>query len=170
MAPVTSTEKEHEALAERVAPVMLIVVSPAVAVMVWSEIVPSVHEGPENPFGVATTSPVGRLSEKLTPVNEVLLGLVNVNVSVLLVPCPMVVGEKALERVGLVGRGHPVIVISSSKTEDVLLWLPLVCAVMRNHVLFRPVVSAVPEASCQEAFLRILVEETSVKLVPSVLE
>jgi len=84
--PVTLTVKEHEAFAERVAPLILMDVPPAVAVMVWPDIVPAVHVGPDKPFGVAIIRPVGRVSEKLTPVKALALGLVKVNVSVLLLP------------------------------------------------------------------------------------
>src|SRR5436853_251649 len=63
--PVTFTLKVHVPFAGRVAPVRLIVPEPAVAVMV-----PPPHV-PASPFGVATTSPAGRLSVKPTPVSAV---------------------------------------------------------------------------------------------------
>ena len=141
MAPVTFTEKEHEALAERVAPLMLMEVLPAVAVMVWSEIVPDEHEGEVSPLGSATTSPTGSVSEKLTPVIELAFVLVNVKVRVLLVPWPIVVGEKALESVGLVGRGHPVITILSMRADEAAFDAPPI--LIRNVVVLRPVDDAV---------------------------
>jgi hypothetical protein len=82
---------------------------PAVAVMVWPDMVPVVQDGAVRPLGVLITSPLGRVSEKPTPVNALGLGLAKVNVSVLALPKAMVVGEKALESVGTEGRGQPVI-------------------------------------------------------------
>jgi len=84
--PLTFTEKEHEAFAERVAPLILMEVVPSVALMVWPEIEPVVHVGPDRPFGVSISRPVGRVSENPTPVKALALGLVKVNVSVLLLP------------------------------------------------------------------------------------
>jgi hypothetical protein len=61
--PVTFTLKVQEPLAATVAPLRLIVLDPAVAVMV-----PPPHE-PVSPLGVATTRPLGRLSVNATPVS-----------------------------------------------------------------------------------------------------
>ena len=60
--PVTFTEKVHDALAASDAPVRLIVLVPAVAV-----IVPPPQE-PVRPLGVEITRPAGRVSVKPTPV------------------------------------------------------------------------------------------------------
>ena len=60
--PFTVTEKLHVALAAKVAPVRLIELEPAVAVMV------PLPQLPDSPFGVATTKPEGRVSVNPTPV------------------------------------------------------------------------------------------------------
>jgi hypothetical protein len=60
-APVTFTEKVHDVLAARAAPVKLITLVPAVAVIVPAPQVPTW------PFGVAITSPAGRVSLKPKP-------------------------------------------------------------------------------------------------------
>jgi hypothetical protein len=60
-APVTFTEKVHEVLAAIAAPAKLITLVPAVAV-----IVPAPHV-PVCPFGVAITSPAGKVSLNPTP-------------------------------------------------------------------------------------------------------
>jgi hypothetical protein len=60
-APVTFTEKVHEVLAARAAPVKLITLVPAVAVIVPAPQVPAW------PFGFAITSPAGKVSLKPTP-------------------------------------------------------------------------------------------------------
>ena len=59
--PVTFTEKVHELLAAKAAPVKLITFVPCVAV-----IVPAPHV-PARPFGVETTRPAGSVSAKPTP-------------------------------------------------------------------------------------------------------
>ena len=66
----------------------------------------------------ATVRPEGRISEKETPVKEVpVFGFVNVKVSVLVVPVPIEIGEKLLERFGAVGRAQPVKVTSSIRSS-----------------------------------------------------
>lgn len=93
---------------------------------------------------VATVRPEGRTSEKETPVNDVLvLGFVNVNVNVLALPVPMLVGEKLLERVGTVGRGQPVMVILSSPSEAFGLLDGAPKALILKVVVLVPVVVAV---------------------------
>jgi len=84
--PNTFTEIVQLAFAERVAPLRLIMEVPAVAVVVPPVSVPTVQVVVK-PFGVATNRPVGRVSEKPTPVNAVaVLGLVSVNLRVLELP------------------------------------------------------------------------------------
>jgi hypothetical protein len=61
-APVVFTEKVHEVLDARVAPTKLIAFVPAVAVIVPPPQLPTW------PFGVAITSPAGKVSPKPTPV------------------------------------------------------------------------------------------------------
>ena len=117
--PNTLTEIVQLALAESVAPLKLMPVVPDVAVMVPPVNVPTVQDV-ANPLGVATNNPVGRVSEKPTPVNAVeAFGLARVKRKVLLVPCGIGDVRKDLESVGLTGRGHPVIVILSRSTEAV---------------------------------------------------
>ena len=68
---------------------------PATAVMV-----PPPHV-PDKPLGVATTSPAGRLSVKLKPVNVVeVLGLLMLNVSAVELPVKMGFAVKALLMTG----------------------------------------------------------------------
>ncbi len=93
--PVTLTEKLHEAPSARVAPDRLTVPPPAVAVMV-----PPPHE-PVRPFGVDTTSPDGRVSEKPIPLELPLpTGLVMVKASEVEPLSGMVAAPKAIPRVG----------------------------------------------------------------------
>jgi hypothetical protein len=66
--PVTFTEILHELLAATVPPLKLAEPEPASAVVV------PLHEL-LNPFGVATTNPAGKLSEKATPLRLVVFGL-----------------------------------------------------------------------------------------------
>lgn len=79
-----------------------------------------------------TVSPEGSTSENETPAKAEVLGFVSVNVSVLVLPVPIEVGEKLLERFGTVGLGQPVKVILSRKTEEVDLEAFLLSAVMRK--------------------------------------
>ena len=89
-----------------------------------------------------TVKPDGRTSENETPVNDVVvLGFVIVNVNVLVLPVPIEVGEKLLERSGTVGAGQPVKVILSRPTEALLSLAPL--KVIRNVVVPVPVAEAV---------------------------
>jgi len=89
----------------------------------------------------ATVRPAGRISEKETPVKEVpAFGFVNVKVSVLVVPVPMDVGAKLLERFGTVGRAQPVKVTSSMRSSPVAFWAPT--ALIRNVVVPVPVAGA----------------------------
>lgn len=142
------TEKEQEAPAESVAPLMLMVAPSAGAKMLSPEIVPTVQAGVEKPFGLAISSPPGSVSEKATPVKELLFGLVKVNVSALtpglaLGPNPLDAGEKDLASVGLVGRRQPVIYMLSKATLALGLpkGAPMKCIL--NVVVPRPVVGAV---------------------------
>jgi hypothetical protein len=66
--PVTFTEMLHELLAPTVPPLKFAEPEPASAVVV------PLHEL-LNPFGVATTNPAGKLSEKATPLRLVVFGL-----------------------------------------------------------------------------------------------
>ena len=82
--PLTLTEKLQLEFAARVAPLMLMDVLPALAVIVSPEIEPLVQLGVERPFGVSITRPSGRVSVKPTPVSDVeALGLMKAKVSVL---------------------------------------------------------------------------------------
>ena len=107
--PNTSTEMVQLAFAESVAPLRLIVEVPAVAVVDPPVRLPGVQEGVVNPFGSAINKPVGRMSEKPTPVNAVALGLASVNLSVLTLPCTIGLVKKLFESVGSFwGLGQPV--------------------------------------------------------------
>ena len=76
-------------------PVKLILVDPATAVAVPLQVF-------DNPFGVATTSPVGRVSVNATPVSATVLaaGFVIVKVSVVVPFSGMLVGLNALAITG----------------------------------------------------------------------
>lgn len=92
---VTFTLKVQEAEAASVPPVRLTEDDPAVAVMV-----PAPQE-PVRPFGVATTSPAGKLSVKATPVSElVVFGLVMVKLNEVVPPTAIVDAPKDLVMVG----------------------------------------------------------------------
>ncbi len=56
--------------------------------------------GPVNPFGVFTSSPLGKESLNPTLVNALEFGLVKVNVNVDVLPFTMLVGEKLFVSVG----------------------------------------------------------------------
>ena len=84
-----------------------------------------------------TVRPNGKTSENETPCKVVELGFVSINVSVLVVPVPMDVGEKLLERFGTVGRVHPVNVTSSIWNAALVFCAPT--ALMRNVVVLVPV-------------------------------
>jgi hypothetical protein len=137
---LTLTEKLQEAPPESVAPLMLMTEVPAVAVIVWPEIEPVVQDGPLRPLGVSITRPLGRVSEKPTPVRAVVLGLAKVKVTVLALPWGMDVGEKALESVGTSGRGQPLMTTLSIHKGDVLVFAP--AAWTKKRVLVVPVVAA----------------------------
>jgi hypothetical protein len=93
--PVTFTKKVQELLIPSVAPERLTLEEAAVAV-----IVPPPH-APVSPFGVATTTPAGRLSVKATPVSAMLaLGLLTVKVNFVFWFTPMLEAPKALVIVG----------------------------------------------------------------------
>lgn len=130
MVPSTLTEKLHEALAESCRPVKRIVEVPAVAVIVGAVTTePVVQEMADKPLGVSITRPVGSVSEKLIALRAVVFGLPNVKVSVLALPCAIVVGEKLFESVGTTGRGHPVMVMPSRYIVPVVTeGLPPYCA------------------------------------------
>src|SRR5688500_10826803 len=102
MSPRMSTEMVQEALAAKLAPLKLMLEEPAVAVTVPLQVL-------DNPLGVATTSPLGRVSEKDTPLRALpALGLARLKVSVLVSPSAIDAGEKLLESVGASGRRQPV--------------------------------------------------------------
>ncbi len=62
------------------------------------------QDGVLSPLGVLMTSPLGRVSLKLTPLNEELLfGLAIWNVNVEVLPCEIELGEKLLDSVGGLG-------------------------------------------------------------------
>jgi hypothetical protein len=89
-----------------------------------------------------TVKPSGRISVNETPVKDVVaLGFASVNVSVLVLPVPIVVGEKLLERLGTVGMGQPLKVMLSRPTEAPLSLAPL--NIIRNVVVPVPVDEAV---------------------------
>ena len=96
-------------------PLKLREVEPAVAVAVPLQVL-------VKPLGVLITSPPGKASEKLTPANALVLELLSVNVNVLALPVEMEVGENALEIVGTVGRGQPVIVTLSRNSVSSVLF------------------------------------------------
>ena len=107
------TEIVQLALAESVPPLTLMPVVPDIAVIVAPVNVPVVQEV-TTPFGVATSSPVGKVSVNPTPVNAVeAFGLVRVNCRVLFVPRGIGDVRKDLESVGSTGRGQPVMITLS---------------------------------------------------------
>lgn len=107
--PNTFTEIVQLALAESVALLRLMSVVPDVAVSVPPVREPVVQEV-ERPFGVAINRPVGRVSEKPTPVKAVaVLGFVRVNRKVLVLPRGIGEVRKLFESVGSMGRAQPVI-------------------------------------------------------------
>jgi hypothetical protein len=89
-----------------------------------------------------TVKPEGSTSVNETPVKDVVvLGFVSVNVKVLVLPVPMEVGEKLLERFGTMGMGQPLKVMLSRPTEAPLSLAPL--NIIRNVVVPVPVDEAV---------------------------
>ena len=91
-----------------------------------------------------TVNPEGKTSVNETPVKAVVvLGLASVNVSVLVLPVPMEVGEKLFERFGTVGRGQPVMVMLSRPTEALGLLDAAPIALILKVVVPVPVVVAV---------------------------
>src|SRR5713101_5443800 len=60
-------------------------------------IVPASQE-PVNPFGVATTNPVGSVSVNPSPASEIVFGLLRLNVTVVVVPGPMLTAPNVLLR------------------------------------------------------------------------
>jgi hypothetical protein len=107
--PNTLTEMVQFALAESVAPLKLIRDVLAVAVVVPPVSVPVVQEVAK-PLGVTINNPVGRVSEKPTPVKELVLELISVKRNTLLFPCWIGDVRKLFERVGSeFVRGQPVI-------------------------------------------------------------
>lgn len=112
--PNTLTEMVQFALVDNVAPLKLIRVVPAVAVVVPPVSVPVV-QAVVKPSGVAINKPVGRVSEKPTPVNELAFGLISVNRNTLLFPCWIGDVRKLFERVGSTFvLGQPVITTLST--------------------------------------------------------
>jgi len=161
--PVTVTLNEQVPLAVKEAPVSEIVRVEAVVVTVppHAEAVPS-----------ATDNPAGSTSVNEMPLKAIpVLGLVILKASVLVLPWTMLVGEKDLESVGGLGRGQPVMVISSRCTLAVDLAAPRPAVVIRNQVVLMPLVAAVPvTAGCHEPLVAFVMEKTSGKLLPSLLE
>ena len=118
-----------------------------------------------------TVKPEGRTSVNETPVKEVpVLGFVSVNVSVLVLPVPMDVGEKLLERFGTVGRGQPLITMLSRSTVDVAFAGFLVSAWIVNRVVLLPVVAAVAVAPVCHEPLGVTTVVAAENAPPSALE
>lgn len=93
--PVTFTANTQLLFAGIVPPVSEIVCEPAAAVITPAP------QAPDSPFGVATTSPVGKLSVIATPASAVVvLGLLIVNVSEVLPPTEMLGAPNALLTAG----------------------------------------------------------------------
>lgn len=93
--PVTLIENVQELSAARVALLKLTVL------VAWVAVIVPLPQSPDNPFGVATTNPKGRLSVNDTPVRSVLVfGLVMVKVSVVVPFWGMVAAPKDLEMLG----------------------------------------------------------------------
>src|SRR5271165_843395 len=98
VAPLTVTEKLHDALVARAAPDRLTFTDPAVAVIVPPP------QLPVRPLGVDTLSPAGKESVNPTPVNMVLaFGFERLKVNVELPFSGMVDAPKALPIVGGAG-------------------------------------------------------------------
>lgn len=166
--PRTFTEIVQLAFADNVAPLKLMVDVPAAAVVVPPVSVPT-EQDCVRPLGVAIRSPVGRVSEKLTPVNApVVVGLVSANVSALLVPRAIVVGEKLLESVGTTGRGQPLTMTSSTWTAEVALLAPM--ALIRKAVVVAPVVAALIVPEPNQLPLEAVMVESVVYAAPFALE
>ena len=90
---------------------------------------------------VAIFKPLGRVSEKPTPLSTLALGLANVNVSVLVAFWPTVAGENALESVGGLGRRQPLTTTwSRFNAGPVVSGAPLPAT--KKRVLLPPVVLA----------------------------
>ena len=119
-APVTVTLIAQDPLAAN---------DPLASEIVRGEVVvtvpPQADELPE-----ATVKPAGKTSVKDIPLRaEAVFGFAIENVSVLVVPVPMLTGEKLLESVGGSGSKHPLMVISSKYIVPVVAeGLPLYCA------------------------------------------
>jgi hypothetical protein len=106
--PNTFTEIVQLAFAESVAPLKLMSVVSDVAVSVPPVNDPLVQDC-TTPLGVAINRPLGRVSEKPTPVNAVaVLGFVSVNRKVLVLPRGIGEVRKLFESVGSMGRAQPV--------------------------------------------------------------
>ena len=87
---------------------------PSESEMVLGEVVVNVPVVQAVVDAEVTVRPTGRTSENETPVKDVVvLGFVIVNVSVLVPPVEIVLGEKLLVRLGTVGRRQPVMVMPS---------------------------------------------------------
>src|SRR6266852_9817698 len=94
LVPVTFTLMLHELLSAIPPPLRLMLLPPAVAESVPPQVLLA-------PFGLDTTSPEGRLSEKATPLKAVpVLGLVMVNVTLVEPLSGMLVAPNALVMVG----------------------------------------------------------------------
>jgi hypothetical protein len=124
-----------------------------------------------------TVKPSGRTSVNETPVKDVVaLGFASVNVSVLVLPVPIEVGEKLLERVGTTGRVQPVMVMPSRYMVPVVTeGLPPYCAPAANTlkytVLFPELaVVAVIAFACHELALFHAPVFAADQVVPSVLK
>jgi hypothetical protein len=138
--PSTSTEKVQDPPPASVAPVRLTVEEPAEAVIVPPP------QLPVNPFGVATTRPVGRLSVKAIPANTVPgFGLVIVKLKLVVPFNGMLDAPKDLLIEGgamTVTVLEPVLLLSLSSsifplgsTVAVLVRLPAAVGVTRNVTL-----------------------------------
>ena len=111
--PNTLIENVQFAPAESVPPLRSNRDVPAVAVTV-SPVRDPIVQILVKPLGVPINKPVGRLSEKPIPVKAEAFGLLIVKVNVLLVPCGIDEGEKALESSGGSARGQPLTTTLSS--------------------------------------------------------
>jgi hypothetical protein len=119
----------------------------------------------------ATVNPAGRTSENETPVKDVVVfGFVIVKVNVLVLPVPMEVGEKLLERLGTVGRAQPVKTILSRRTVEVVFAEFRVSAWIVKRVVLAPVVAAVAVAPVSQEPLAVTTVVGAEKAPPSALE
>lgn len=138
VSPSTATDIVQDALADRVAPLKLMVEVPSVAVVVPPVRDPN-EQDVDKPLGVLITSPLGRVSEKPTRVKSLELGLSMLKVKVLVLPSAIDVGEKTLESVGASGRGQPVKTILSNATDALGLFSGAPSTLILKVVVLTPV-------------------------------